>query len=296
MMHLLNSTAYKRRAKGLVYLGSGVGNLNVDVIREYPIVIPPRHEQEAIEGALTDADSLIKSLEQLIVKKRQIRQGAMQELLTGEKRLPGFREEWETRRFDELFTVLRNASNSRSELTKDGEVAYVHYGDIHTHPSAFLNPLTKQTYISRQKVRTIPRLTDGDLLMADASEDTVAIGRAVEIVDLKGREAVAGLHTMLLRGDKDALVDGFKGYLQFLPSVRTALVRLATGVSVYGITKSGVKAIEITIPKPEEQTAIATILSDIDAEISALETKLAKARQIKQGMMQELLTGRTRLV
>ena len=122
------------------------------------------------------------------------------------------------------------------------------------------------------------------------------IGKAVEIVGLGVCEAVAGLHTMLLRGNKKRLADGFKGYLQYLPQVRSALVRLATGVSVYGITKSGVKAIEVTIPQPDEQAAIATILADMDAEIAALEVKLAKARQVKQGIMQELLTGRIRLI
>src|SRR5262245_41383956 len=188
----------------------------------------------------------------------------MHELLTGQKRLPGFTGEWSPYRFDQLFVVLRNASNSRSELSEQGNVIYIHYGDIHTHPSPFLNPRTLQTYIPREKVRTIPRLADGDLLVVDASEDTGAIGKSVEILGLNGGEAVAGLHTMVLRGHKTLLADGFKGYIQHLPTVHAALVRLATGVSVYGITKTGVKAIEVTLPKPVEQFAIAAILSDMD--------------------------------
>jgi type I restriction enzyme, S subunit len=267
------------------------------ILHDVVLPLPPtKAEQEAIARALSDADALIDGLEQLVAKKRQIKLGAMQELLTGQRRLPGFTGEWMTYRFDQLFTTLRNASNSRGELSEHGDVAYVHYGDIHTQSSSFLNPGSLQTYIPREKVQAIPRLADGDLLMADASEDTTAIGKAVEIIGLNGDEAVAGLHTMVLRGYKTHLADGFKGYLQHLPKVRTALVRLATGVSVFGITKSGVKAIEVTIPKPVEQTAIAAILSDMDAEIAALEAKLAKARQVKQGMMQELLTGRIRLV
>lgn len=269
-------------------------HFNVGDMRNLVVALPPLHEQRAIAGALSDADALIESLEQLVAKKRQIKHGAMQELLTGRRRLPGFTGKWGTCRFDRLFTALRNASNSRSELSEEGDVAYVHYGDIHTHPSAFLNPIALRTFIARDKVRTIPRIIDGDLLMADASEDTTAIGKAVEITGLNGREAVAGLHTMALRGNTD-LEDGYKGYIQFLPEVRAALVRLATGVSVYGITKAGVKAIEVKIPKPTEQSAIASILSDMDAEIAGLEAKLMKARQVKQGMMQELLTGRIRL-
>ena len=276
---------------------TSIAHLPKDKFETVPIPLPPTlAEQEAIASALSDADGLIESLEKLIVKKRQIKHGTMQELLTGQRRLPGFSGKWQTKRFDEVFSNLRNASNSRSELAPHGEVAYVHYGDIHIHQTAFLNPLALQTFIPRAKVRAVPRLMDGDLLMADASEDTTAIGKAVEITGLNGADAVAGLHTMALRGNKEFLADGFKGYIQFMPNVRNALVSLATGVSVYGITKSGVKAIEITIPKPAEQSAIATLLSDLDAEIAGLEAKLAKARQIKQGMMQELLTGRIRLV
>jgi type I restriction enzyme S subunit len=261
------------------------------------VLLPPTlAEQEAIASALSDADGLIESLEKLIAKKRQIKHGTMQELLTGQRRLPGFTGKWENYRFDQLFSNIRNASNSRSELSPHGDIAYVHYGDIHIHPTAFLSPVGLQTFISRAKVRSIPRLMDGDLLMADASEDTTAIGKAVEITGLNGAEAVAGLHTMALRGNKEYIAHGFKGYLQYMPKVRNALVSLATGVSVYGITKSGVKAIEVTIPQTAEQSAIAAILSDMDAELAALESKLSKARQVKQGMMQELLTGRTRLV
>lgn len=172
----------------------------------------------------------------------------------------------------------------------------MHYGDIHTHPSSFLNPFLLKTFISDRKVRTVPRLLDGDLLMVDASEDTTAIGKAVEIVGMNGGEAVAGLHTMFLRGNQALLADGFKCYIQFMPKVHAALVRLATGVSVYGIRKSGVRAIEVTIPKPAEQTAIAEVLSDMDAELAVLEQRRDKTLSLKQAMMQQLLTGKTRLV
>jgi type I restriction enzyme S subunit len=277
--------------------GTAQPKLNKQTCYSILIALPPTTaEQEAIAEVLSDADAFIESLEQLIAKKRQVKQGAMQELLTGKKRLSGFDTKWGNFSFDELFTPLRNASISRSEFGEHKAVACVHYGDIHTHSGEFLIPATKKTNVSRDQVRTLPRLAVGDLLMADASEDTAAIGKAVEILDLGGCEAVAGLHTMALRGDKTKLADGFKGYLQYLPEVRKALIHLATGVSVYGITKSGVKAIEVNIPEPNEQVEISRILSDLNAEIDAIDSKLAKARQIKQGMMQELLTGRIRLI
>ncbi len=277
--------------------GMDIPHLSRDEILSPTVAFPPTlAEQEAIAGALSDADAWIESLKQLIAKKRQIKQGAMQELLTCNRRLPGFSGEWERFRFDQLFTNLRNASNSRSELSTQGDVAYVHYGDIHIHSNPYLNPFSLATFIPRDKVRSTPRLEDGDLLLADASEDTAAIGKAVEIVELGSREAVAGLHTMALRGNKERLANGYKGYIQFLPEVRAGLISLATGVSVFGITKSGVKAIEVKIPKPDEQSAIAEALSMMENETIELESKHSKARQIKQAMMQELLTGRIRLV
>ena len=276
---------------------SSVDSVRRDMIARMLIPFPSsKAEQEAIAEALSDADALIESLEHLIAKKRHLKQGAMQELLTGKKRLPGFIEKWETHTFGEMFDILRSASNPRSDLVEHGEIGYLHYGDIHTHPSPFLDCSCQlRAFLAPGQSVGTPMMVDGDLVMVDASEDTIAIGKAVEIKSLNDRRAVAGLHTLLLRPKPEFFANGFKGYLQYFPSVRSSLVRSATGVSVYGVSKSSVKTIEVTIPKPDEQTAIAAILSDMDAEIAALEDKLAKARQIKQGMMQELLTGRIRL-
>jgi type I restriction enzyme S subunit len=294
--HLVGSTLFSAKLK--VYLEQGAQpNISGRQIESLVFQFPrSRVEQQAIATALSDADAYIESLEQLITKKRQIKQGVMQELLTEKRRLPGFEGKWEKYRFEQLFQFLRNASNSRSELSQDGEVAYVHYGDIHTHESEFIVPSALQTFIGRDKVKNSARLLKGDLLMVDASEDTAAIGKAVEVLSVEEHEAVAGLHTMVLRGNKELLSDGFKGYLQHFPSVRSALVRLATGVSVYGITKSGVRAVEVAIPSVQEQAAIAEVLGSLQAEITALDSKLSKGRHLKQAMMQQLLTGKIRLV
>ena len=132
--------------------------------------------------------------------------------------------------------------------------------------------------------------------MVDASEDYEGVGKSIEILGVGDKKVVAGLHTFLLRGDKRELADGFKGYLQFIPLVKEDLRKLATGISVYGISKNHVRSIEIQLPSIEEQIAIADILSDMDAELAALEAKRDKTRDLKRGMMQELLTGRTRLM
>ncbi|MGH8532533.1 MAG: restriction endonuclease subunit S [Gammaproteobacteria bacterium] len=260
------------------------------------ITLPSLPEQRAIAGALGDVDALLGALTRLIAKKRDLKQAAMQQLLTGSQRLPGFSGEWEVKRFDELFRFLNTANNPRADLSEFGDVGYIHYGDIHTSTATFLDCAAQALpLIAKNQVANIPLLQDGDLVMADASEDYEGIGKCMEIRNATGRRIVAGLHTFLLRGNRNLLADGFKGYLQFIPSVKAALVRFATGISVYGISKNNVRSIEVLLPSIEEQTAIAAVLSDMDAELAALEARLDKTRALNQGMMQELLTGKTRL-
>ena len=110
------------------------------------------------------------------------------------------------------------------------------------------------------------------------------------------REIVGGLHTLLLRGNKDEIADGFKGYLLHLKGFKEAVIRAATGISVYGVSKKNLGEIEIIIPDTNEQSSIAAVISDMTTEIKQLEEKLQKYKVIKQGMMQNLLTGKIRLV
>ena len=268
------------------------------IVHDVLIAVPKfTAEQRAIAAALSDVDALISGLDKLIAKKRAVKTAAMQQLLTGKQRLPGFSGEWEVKRLGDVFAFLSTANNPRSDLSDHGEIGYVHYGDLHATTSSVLDcSKVKTPRIARRMVKNVPLLEEGDLIMVDASEDYEGVGKSVEVRNLNGSKLVAGLHTFLLRGNKESLANGFKGYLQYIPSVRSALVRLATGISVYGISKNNVRNVEVSLPPLGEQTAIAAVLSDMDAEIAALEGQREKTRRIKQGMMQELLTGRTRLV
>lgn len=221
----------------------------------------------------------------------------MQELLTGKRRLPGFSGDWKSKTIDELFQFLKTASNSRSQLSDNGSINYIHYGDIHRKWETELDCEQEVLpFIDEDRVQNMPFIEDGDLIMADASEDYDGVGVSVEVRNVGKKRIISGLHTLLLRADKELLADGFKGYLQYIPKFKDALIKIATGISVYGISKNNLKGILITIPNVKEQTAIAEILSAMDAEIQALEQRRAKTRLLKQGMMQELLTGRIRLV
>ena len=133
------------------------------------------------------------------------------------------------------------------------------------------------------------------MVFADASEDYDGVGKSVEIVNT-GTGLVPGLHTIAVRFQKTILADGFKAYLQFIPAFRNHLLRLASGTKVYATQRSHIASAELALPPITEQIAIATILSEMDTELAALEARHAKTRALKQGMMQELLSGRIRLV
>jgi type I restriction enzyme S subunit len=278
------------------FLASGTrSKLNKSEMWRIPITGPTsEREQHAIAEALSDVDGLIEALEALIAKKRAIKQASMQQILTGKTRLPGFSEEWETKQLGNHVRFLRHGTHSRAELAAEGPVKYVHYGDIHTFNGVVLDPsMTPLPALVRDRARSIERLENGDLVLIDASED---LAKSVEIKVSQGEEVVAGLHTIAARFDKLVLADGFKAYLQFCPAFRDNLRRLAAGTKVYATSRTHVASVEMRLPAVDEQVAIAAVLSDMDAEITSLEARLAKTRAIKQGMMQQLLTGRIRLV
>ncbi|TFF50865.1 hypothetical protein C5609_16275 [Pseudomonas putida] len=275
---------------------SGQTGVEMSALKAYHIPLPPMKEQQAISSALIDVDVLISSLDQLISKKRDIQQATMQQLLTGHRRLPGFSGEWVVKRLGDHLSFLRNGTNPRAELSTEGDVHYLHYGDIHGSQHLLLNPAKiSMPCLPRDKAKRLDRLNNGDLVFADASEDLDGVGKSAEVQLPEDMELVAGLHTIAVRFDKKVMTDGFKAYLQFIPTFRSHLRQLAAGTKVYATNRAHIASAELKIPGIEEQAAIATILSDMDAELAALEVRREKARQLKQGMMQELLTGRIRL-
>ena len=281
-------------------LGATINQITNANLRNLLLPWPPTdRERNAIAGALGDADAVIGALEVLIAKKRDIKQGAMLELLTGQRRLPGFQGDWVRKPMRTIFDFGRTIPLSRAQLSHDGAVTYVHYGDIHTRLHTHLDFETTATpRADKALCSAATPLQVGDWVFTDASEDYDGVAKAVEITNLpKGKDAVAGLHTMLLRERGPTFAPGFKGYLSYAPSFRVQVVRAATGMKVFGISKTQMKEIELHFPPiVDEQRAIATVLSDMDNEIAALDDKLAKARAVKQGMIQVLLTGEVRLV
>lgn len=260
------------------------------------LALPSVERQREIVASLGDADDLIAALERMIAKKQAIKQGLMQQLLTGKTRLPGFTGDWADVTLGDHVSYVKTVALSRAQLDSESPTRYLHYGDIHTRSSVTLDAASESMpRASADLLRTAGRLQPGDLVFADASEDPDGVGKSVEISTVPSEGVVPGLHTIAARFDKAVLADGFKAYLQFIPAFREALLKLAAGTKVLATTRSYISSVVVSLPSTGEQQAIAQVLIYADVEIDALRARLAKARAVKTGMMQDLLTGRTRL-
>jgi Restriction endonuclease S subunits len=272
-------------------------NLSLDLLKSLLICSPPLAEQQKIAHILTTWDAAIVCTQRLLENSKQQKKALMQQLLIGNQHTVSSVTTWKSYKFSELFTTLCNANNPRADLSENGEYGYIHYGDIHKLTTDFLdcNQLSISK-ISKNKLTKIELLKEGDLLVADASEDYQGIGKSVEIKNLRGRHIVAGLHTILLRDNKKFLLDGFKGYIQHIPHVSKGLQKAATGISVFGISKRALLDVDVLLPPLDEQKAIAKILTAADALIAQYEVKLAHLQQQKKALMQQLLTGKIRVM
>lgn len=279
---------------------TSIAHLGAGRFAQMPFVAPPLAEQKAIGQALADADALIDSLEQLLTKKRQIKQGAMQELLTGQRRLPGFNAPWIPRSMADLFDFSGGLSASRDQLGDIGP-CYLHYGDIHLSHKTHIDLDAEHHQMPRldvdlRKVSSSALLRNGDVVFVDASEDDQGVSKHVVIHSRDVLPLISGLHTIVARPKSDELVDLYKRYCFQAPPVQAQFRIYAVGTKVSGVSKGNIGKIMLNVPLPVEQKEIAACLAEMDAEIYALESRVTKARALKQAMAQVLLTGRIRLV
>jgi type I restriction enzyme S subunit len=281
---------------------SGVPGVNRNDLHEIVVNLPStKTEQEAIARALSDVDALIESLEQLIAKKRKTKQGAMQELLTGKKRLPRLGKteskfiDTELGRLPAEWPVVEvklvTRSHKQGYYTKD---RYVDAGVKLIRITDLLNPRIDYAAMPMLRLSSndhdLYKVGVGDFLFARSG----AIGRYGIVYE--DMDAVFGSYIIRFRFDPAKLNNEYFGYLYETEIVLKQLVSITQGSSNININASNIKSILIPLPNIDEQAAVATILSDMDAEIAALDAKLTKTRLVKQGMMQELLTGRIRLI
>lgn len=288
--YVLNAEFSRKHSAKVLSLAVGQANINSQKLKTYPIPLPPNKvEQEAIAEALADAEGLIEGLDRLIAKKRDLKQAAMQQFLTSHTRLPGFSGAWETKLLGSIGTFGRGKGIRKDDVRPDG-LPCVRYGEIYTHHNNHIRAFYSR--IAPDVAAQSQRLTKGDLLFTGSGETAEEIGKCVAF--LGDEEAYAGGDIIILSpcGHDSA----FLGYLLNSPAVARQKARMGQGDAVVHISARNLARVELLLPSPPEQAAIATVLSDMDAEIAALEARRDKTRLLKQGMMQELLTGKTRLV
>lgn len=253
---------------------------------------PKLEEQNAIAFALSDVDTLISSLDQLITKKRDIQQAAIQQLLTGERRLPGFSGPWDVKPMRALGNTYGGLAGKTKKDFGHGEARYIPFMNVMTDTvidASWLEPVD----VAPDEAQSLAK--KGDLFFNGSSETPEEVGFCSVLL-----EEIPNLYLNSFcfgfRFNAAEKVSGlFFAYWFRSKAGRAAMSVLAQGATRYNIAKSAFMKLEIPQPSEEEQTAIATVLSDMDAELAALNARRNKARQLKQGMMQELLTGRIRL-
>ena len=263
--------------------------LNLTTVRKIQVALPALPEQCAIAEALSYVDQLLRALEALIAKKLAIKQAAMQQLLTGRTRLPGFSGAWETKLLGEIGVFSKGCGIRRDDVVDDG-LPCILYGELYTRYHNYLTaPISR---ISSDVARTACPIKGGDLLFAGSGETAEEIGTCAAYLGCE--QAFAGGDMIVLSPFGQSSM--YLGHLMNHPLVAAQKARFGQGYAVVHIKARNLAQVEIDLPQVEEQHAIATVLADMDAEIGALERRRDKTRAIKQGMMQQLLTGRVRLV
>ena len=275
--------------------GTTIKNLGLTAIRSTLFPLPPTiEEQSRIAQALSDIDSLIDSLDKLIQKKRNIKQGAMQELLTGKKRLKGFVKPWVKKKISDL-GVLTGAGVDKKSYHNETPVRLVNYVDILHSDFLYNDQLDFWVTANNQKLIQC-NVKKGDVFFTPSSEMPYDI--AFSAVAMEDMENICySYHIYRLRFNEDVDLKYrtymFKTYDFYYQANQTC----EGSGKRYVISLAKFRDMTVVYPQDKsEQTAIATILSDMDSEIESLEAKMEKYKAIKQGMMQELLSGRIRLI
>jgi len=282
----------KKIATGISVFGISKGNLS-----KLRIPLPPLPEQEKIAEILSTWDEAIQKTEALIKKKEKLKKGLMQQLLHP-------KDNWETYQIKELFTFHRSISASRKDLVSESssnDILNIHYGDVHTlfNDAIQLDVSESENlnaFVDGYKLpNTVDYARNGDVIIVDASEDYEGVAECFELTNIDEKTVTAGLHTFLLRPKAQKTVSGFRSLIFKAPVSRKEIKRLVTGSNVFGLSKTNLSKLEVSIPPKDEQKTIVNVLSFAEREINDL-VKLKEHQEYqKKGLMQQLLTGKTRV-
>lgn len=306
--YFLASNNVQKLFKSSADQGAKTG-MNLNSVRSIKFAVPQETEQNSIAKVLSDADELIVSLEKLIAKKRDIKTSTMQQLLTGKKRLPGFGEgkgtkqtelgkipeDWDCYDVPNLTKATPNSIKigpfgsalKKEYLTKSG---YKVYGQENVYDKDITlggRYLPLDHYLKLQSCKIEP----GDFLLSMMG----TVGKCL-IVPKFFEPGIIDSHLIRIRFDPNIVSSDYLIQLFQSKLIENQIKKLSVGGIMEGLSSKIIKLLQIPIGNIEEQKAISKILTDMDLEITCLTARLDKAKAIKQGMMQELLTGRTRLI
>ena len=274
--------------------GSALQEIPIATLRKIPAVVPPLPEQRAIATALCDVDALLGALDRLIAKKRDLKQAAMQQLLTGQTRLPGFHGEWEVKQLEQSCELITKGTTPTS-IGRDFTEGGVNFLKAESISESGEPLVDKVAFIDAATNILLKRsqLKEGDLLISIAGV-LGRVGRvSKEILPANTNQALA----LIRLANASELERDFLFYCLRSPMTTKQISDVNVQAAQANISLQNVRDLEIRVPPTKtEQTAIAAVLTDMDAELTALEQRREKTRALKQGMMQELLTGRIRLV
>ena len=249
--------------------GTIMRSLNQGILGRVSVALPPLAEQRAIASALSDVDALLDGLDRVIAKKRAIKQASMQQLLTGRTRLPGFSGEWEVKRLGDV-AVIKTGSRNNDDKTPHGDYPFFVRSEVIERINSYSYECEAILVPGEGRIGDIFHYINGRF---DVHQRVYAITQFEANTSGKFVHLYMAMHFggWAMQNTVKATVDSLR-----LPTFQTFSLRIPPSIA--------------------EQTAIANVLSDMDAELETLEVRRQKTQQLKQGMMQELLTGRTRLV
>lgn len=310
LSYLINSKIVQNQIQKNV-VGGAIPTLSQAMVKNFVVPIPhSRREQESIARALSDVDNLITSLEQLIEKKKAIKQGTMQELLTGRRRLKGFGEgkgykqtelgmipeDWEIKSFGDFGNCYRGVSyDGENDLYYRDTSNSVRLLRANNLKQSSINFFDMQ-FVNQKRVGEIQILQENDIVICMANGSKQLVGKVGLFIPPDASKYTFGAFMGCYRIHMLQVNPKFIFYKFQEHNYRNQLDILLSGSSINNLKPSDIMSIQICIPSQIEQQAIEKTLSDMDLEIINLENKVDKYKQIKQGMMQNLLTGRIRLV
>ncbi|MGH3277510.1 MAG: hypothetical protein ACRDNW_00015 [Trebonia sp.] len=289
LSYMLSSAQYRERLRELATGTSGsMKNISRESFLQILVPFPSIDEQAAIVGMLVGFDQEMDSLRRMIAKISAVRQGMVQQLLAGFVRLPGFSRTWSSVSLGTLGNFLKGQGITRDDVRMSGTPC-IRYGELYTVYSEYT--YEARSFVSQEVASAALRLRTGDLLFAGSGETREDIGRCVAYMG--EATVVAGGDLIVLRGDSFNPI--YVALLMNIPFVASQKARAGQGDAVVHISSHALGMLSVSLPERDEQDAITSVILDADRELSSLYQWLAKVQSMKQGMMQQLLTGRIRL-